>query len=1372
MFTHYQEILSSSSIGQAIACYFTDHRNMNLILLKSRRLSIYNINQDKLELLDDFDLQGVATSCSVLRREPRDALLLTFSDAKMSVIEWSIEELQPSTISLHYYEREEFKMHATEFRPDPVSKMDPLSRCALVHFYQQYLAFLPFQEDKKSFVVKSTEVDPKIKHIKDFCFLDGYLEPTLAILYETKQGWVGRLGVLKDTCSLVVISLDLKQRKFPILFRVDGLPYNCTSLRPVPKPLGGILVLGDNALIYMDQTNTPGIACPVNGFFDGELYLQSAPGTDDQPPPPMKPQQPSIFTKLGRISDYTSLAISLDAANCVFLSPDILLLTLRNGDMIQVDLIGDDGIGRSWKRRRGGVKRFQLTVLGLRMMRVSSFCCLTDYSPRSQSTFGGQFTDETGAKFRYGYLFAGSQCADGLLIRYTECEEPGQTIEQDMEEDDELDPEIYGGAMKIVKTMEMPPIRYKIMDAVLVNGPIKDMTIGYPSIKTQFQFEQEHLSLEIVACSGDGTTGTLSVFQNTVRPNVLMSFALASVEAMWSVGLEGFDKYLFLSRKESTFVLLTGDDLDEMPNCPFYTSGPTLHVQVIEGSILQARYNGFTIYDMEIPNLQKIDIKSNLIAAYSNQLVIYRFQDQQLQHLMTMDDISLFALYDDQDCLLPLGSEIEKEFSVNYVENETKYMEIDEYDFLYGENETEKTDSVVPEQKQSVIQRRQFLVYIKDGNLYFVDLEQNSLVYTAQRVDLFPNILGLPLESVEPLNKIEEMLVASIGAQKNSLDFYLVLRSAKDDICIYKAYWYVSQLSDLAIRLKKIPFDVHTRIPQSEGEPLRQKQFLNSKRPKLALYRNIGKQDELLYSGVFVSGNYPIWIMIGHCGGKGPNLQVLKEESQILVQTPMPLAGKNKIRVHPMLVDGPVKFFCTFNNIHAPQGFCYLTLKSLRVAQLPHDFNYDNDWPVCKVRLERAAEKIGFHPPSETHVLASTDMEVFRFSRARYAAAVASGVIEQGMMLPLGDKVVGPDEEKSLRPGQYEPMIPKFQLQLVIELLEYEQVTSIQCVELVSSETQSGRKQYMAILVYDVIDVVPEPGRPQTNHKLKLFCKTDEKAPVTCLCAVNGCLLAAIGPKLIMYQVEEGELNGIAFLDVNLYVVSVSAVKNLILVSDVFKSCWFVVFQEEPPSLQALGKDFYRVQVFGSDFVVDDQSIGFVVTDAHKNLRVLSYSPYQPQSQNGQRLIRRGEMSSGALVSCFQMLRLRPHLEQEGWVPSKRYCTIGGSHDGAIIMVTPLSEKSFKRLYALYSRMVTQLQHLCGLNPRGFRHLSAPERYLNATSVVTGPPGPRGILDGNLISVFKNLPVNKQNDLAKAIGSRPERLLDDLLDLKISTSYF
>jgi hypothetical protein len=105
-------------------------------------------------------------------------------------------------------------------------------------------------------------------------------------------------------------------------------------------------------------------------------------------------------------------------------------------------------------------------------------------------------------------------------------------------------------------------------------------------------------------------------------------------------------------------------------------------------------------------------------------------------------------------------------------------------------------------------------------------------------------------------------------------------------------------------------------------------------------------------------------------------------------------------------------------------------------------------------------------------------------------------------------------------------------------------------------------------------------------------------------------------------------------------------------------------------------------------------------------------------------------------------------------------------------MVVPIGEKLFKRLYGLYSRMVAHLEHHAGLNPRGFRQIRLPHKSIHAASFLTGPPGPRGILDGDLLNRFLHLPLVYQRELAKAIGSKDDRILDDLLEISITLEYF
>ena len=59
-----------------------------------------------------------------------------------------------------------------------------------------------------------------------------------------------------------------------------------------------------------------------------------------------------------------------------------------------------------------------------------------------------------------------------------------------------------------------------------------------------------------------------------------------------------------------------------------------------------------------------------------------------------------------------------------------------------------------------------------------------------------------------------------------------------------------------------------------------------------------------------------------------------------------------------------------------------------------------------------------------------------------------------------------------------------------------------------------------------------------------------------------------------------------------------------------------------------------------------------------------------------------------------------------------------------------------------------------------------------ANTIASGPPGPKSILDGYLLMTFLNLSYGQQQELAKAVGSNVDRILDDLLEIERRVRYF
>lgn len=85
------------------------------------------------------------------------------------------------------------------------------------------------------------------------------------------------------------------------------------------------------------------------------------------------------------------------------------------------------------------------------------------------------------------------------------------------------------------------------------------------------------------------------------------------------------------------------------------------------------------------------------------------------------------------------------------------------------------------------------------------------------------------------------------------------------------------------------------------------------------------------------------------------------------------------------------------------------------------------------------------------------------------------------------------------------------------------------------------------IYVFDIIEVVPEPGHPETGYKLKQLAKEEVKGAVTALSEVGteGFLLAAQGQKVLARGLkEDGTLLPVAFMDAQCYLTVVKELKG------------------------------------------------------------------------------------------------------------------------------------------------------------------------------------------------------------------------------------
>ena len=266
----------------------------------------------------------------------------------------------------------------------------------------------------------------------------------------------------------------------------------------------------------------------------------------------------------------------MDCAQAEFLTPERAVISLKGGELYVLTLIADamrTVRGFNFDRSAGSVLTTSLTVL------------------------------------ENSYLFLGSRLGNSLLLQFTE---KGSALDgalqsvhrdqpplkkkktehnnmdflaSDVGEIQDIDLEVYGTRMdEISVTNTITSYNFEVCDSILNVGPCGHLAMGEPAylseeLKANTKADPD---IELVSTSGHGKNGALCVLQQTVRPQIVTTFELPGVTDMWTVvgkesQVDDGHSFLILSRIETTMVLQTGQEINELDQSGFYTEGPTVY---------------------------------------------------------------------------------------------------------------------------------------------------------------------------------------------------------------------------------------------------------------------------------------------------------------------------------------------------------------------------------------------------------------------------------------------------------------------------------------------------------------------------------------------------------------------------------------------------------------------------------------------------------------------------------------------------------------------------------------------------------------------------------------------------------------------------
>lgn len=624
----------------------------NLVVVRNTLLEVYKpVRLDsgvvKLEQIARQRLFGVVESLAVLRgkagRSGRDAILLAFRDAKLSVLQWdpAIYDLAPS--SLHYFEGDEsLKGGRQAFARPPLVVTDPMGRCAAVVMLRHQLAVLPATESESAALgmvgddpyapganfgggglnfgigsghtvaaaVGNAYVDNlskmNIREIRYAVFLHGSAEPTLLVLHEGDPSWAGNLRSKKDTCALSALSLNLSAKRHPKIWGIQNVPSD--AYRLIACPSGGALVLCSTCILYYAQGQQTGVV------------LHSAALPARQPPPPLvfdltkeAPGEaaakyarehaielnPSAASSVLAFCDTSPAGWNLecDAAHGTWLSRSTALLGLKTGQLLLVEVARQGGGSVKLRVAKAGAAPVASAMAGLSpsLVFIGSVagdsllvgCSLSGahHQPLAVNTSIPDGNGDRDAKRRR------LESADADKAE-------GQPDDVMIDEEEVL---LYGEVDDLSSrggTSGAAHLRcsLKVVDSFIGIGPIRAMA---SSVSGASETEAPYL----VACCGRDKGGALTILRRSVAPDVVTEVPLPEVRGAWAVGSSGdarYHSYLLITFPDSTKVLSTDDELKDVTDLvEFAGDTPTLAAGTVAGGrrVLQAFPQGLRLLE-------------------------------------------------------------------------------------------------------------------------------------------------------------------------------------------------------------------------------------------------------------------------------------------------------------------------------------------------------------------------------------------------------------------------------------------------------------------------------------------------------------------------------------------------------------------------------------------------------------------------------------------------------------------------------------------------------------------------------------------------------------------------------------------------------
>ncbi|ODV89128.1 hypothetical protein CANCADRAFT_3763 [Tortispora caseinolytica NRRL Y-17796] len=1320
-----------------------------------------------------------------------DYIAISSPPSSFSVVKWNSTDRSLLTVSLHDYENYSVDpstqtvengalpdslraLHSESFGQDIRLVVDPANTAIIMFFQRQMFAVLPFSKHEydedpparvpiidapetvmplywPSYVKTATQLIPGLTNVIDFAFLYEYNDPTIAFLTFTEPTWTGLLPARQDTMQLYIVACDLLKGQFDLVVTIPKLPYDLEYLVPLRGPSGGVMAVGANELVYIAPTGRI-IAAPVNKFSEIGTHMTMV---------------------LGKKFEHLDLFLEESKAIHLFGRNEILLFT-NKGQTVVISL----------KLEGRLVESFSISLIDAPP--VPHPRLIVPFTQRTNVFVSSYVSDSY--LFGWDISLAEKQLLDSVATTVAEMD--------DADDDDFLYSTTTKSKVGAFQADSNSLTKLYLHDSLPNHGPILDIATGRCWVDNGAEIQTHSGTHEIVAARGQGSNCSgISIFRQHITFPQRYGFEVMGCKGIWAIPTRQFnslvtemeneseviDNLMFISENDKTLVYrIEGEQFQSIDGSnEFNSDDSTVAVGTLlfNGLVVQITPIDIRIYDSELNVMQFIPLSREVIERYAKRLRtreigedVTLLDDSYAHPLVSayFADPHLVLLFEDGNlviysaststCLLEKVS-VPNIFSAcrtvyaGILDSETTVFQPFMKDIANGiptASEDVPMNNILSAEASSFLKqaqvatsnRRILLALDMDGMLMAVTLSDLSVLWHIPDFADLPEITvvtpGSPKRAKDARQSISfqhglardpivEVCLCAIGEPGNKQDV-LVARTSTDHLMLYEFFWH-----DEVLRIKKIPNLVFPK-------PLQE----------------IEEQSFIFSFGLSRKKLYPINGML-FTRGLAPFVIVGTTHSKPHVY---PVGGLNGISGVSAIRTG---VDAESANIIFCDG-----LGSVTVCSIPSDVDLSNTWITKKVNYDDIddIQCISYYDPGQIYIIgASRDID--------YRA-----LDDEGLAIPNSNIIPpAPKTKKSvlrlITPRLWEAHIDEY------ELDDGEAVTDMRVMQLDMSETDhSNLKWVLAVgtsiirgedlyergyfYLFDIVGVVPEPGHPERAFKLKLLTREDVASPVSHVCDVHGYLMTVQGNRAMLRSLrDDNSVVPSAFLDLNLYTTQVKSIKDFMLFGDVLHGLYLTTFIRDPYRVVTLGKDQEKMHVAAADFVVDRAELYMIAADVKGNLHILQYDPDDVKSFSGQNLLHRSEFYSGLKVQVFERIAVAQP-SNDGYldvIPGVASLCIGGTQEGSLVSVSPISESSYRSLNYLQQQVWNRMDIVAGFNPRSYRQSKSNTRPHAI------PTFPRPVIDGSVISEFMFMSRRRQMEVSRRIGGNIGDLLGDIAEL-------